>query len=559
MIESWLELLCQCIPGVQRAVVLRAHGGKSMSVWPVNGWSDAEVLALTKIPSHKKMEAGRVRLDANTMQFSQPLKTKGVCFATLFLECTVDDGQVNAVELLLLWSQTWLELLAKKNRESNQQTHHLLDVLEKASAYDDLAKNSYAFCSHLASQLPLKQVVFCTSYRGKVNVLSVSKTPQHDSRTQPFEQLTSLLESMDSDAYEQQKKHFDEWLLRNNPDTNCQVFPLGYEDNVFGYLVIYFSNSHEEIASVRDQISLFIRYLSPMYFKLYWAQLSFLQRMSDRVRTLIFDRTKTTQRLIYTGVIVLCIGMLLIPVDYKVKAEAHIEGSVQRAIVVPEDGYLKEVYVKTGEKIKKGQLIALLDEKSIRLDVQRWKNEKQEYEREYNRELTALNHVQMRIAQAKIAQAQAKLSMFQNRLDKTRIQAPIDGVIIKGDLSRAVGAPVKKGQVLYEMSPNNDFKLVLLVAEERIIHLREGQAGWLQLSAFPSQKMQFKVLAISFVFEEKASQLQYRVEAKLQGVTIGLRPGMTGTGKVIIEKRFWAHVLTQPLIHQLKIWWWTLF
>lgn len=528
------------------------RGGRPICVWPEQSWSAEEISALNA----QQAEPCRRHLNPERMEFTQPLTTQGVHFATLFLQCELPADQADAVAQLLVWSHAWLELLGNQNRQKSAQYQQILDIIEKSSAGDSLAQNSHVLCSLLATQLDLKQVVFLTCHRGKTKVLSVSKVPQYDSRTQPFAQLTAYIDSLHRSGAEDAKVAFAAWLSRNLPETLYQNFAVQYEQQTFGYLVIFYPSDHRDISSEKAKIALFLRYLAPLYFKLYWTQLSFFGRQYDRFSSWLRRRPSPVQFAVYGGVLITAMALLLTPVPVNIKAEAHLEGLVQRAIVVPEDGFLKEVFVKTGEVIHRGQLLAQLDQQAIRLDIQRWQNEKQEYEREYHRELTALNHGQMRIAQAKMAQAQAKLSQFQNRLEKTRITAPIDGVVIKGDLSRAVGAPVKQGQVLYEMAPDDEFKLVLLVAQDDIIKMRSGQQGKLKLNAFPGNPLAFEIEAISSVFEEHGAQVQYRVEARLFDTAEGLRPGMSGTGKVSTQKQALLWVLLQPMVRQLKLWWW---
>lgn len=538
---------------------MRQHGGKAICMWPPAHWDNDELAALVKTSGLLVRENPfNERLNVDTLRFTRPLFTNGLRFATLVIELDVPDQQIPAVEQLLSWSAVWLEQIAKQNREKSQRSENLLTVLEKSSAYDDLEKNSYAFCSHLVNELPLKQAVFCTHFRGAVQVLSVSKTPNLDRRSQPFEQLTQYLAHRETDQKELARQRYADWLMRNDPDAEFHVYPLNYESELFGYLVVFYSRGAEVDHAVGHQIPVFLRYITPMYFKFFWAGLPWYKRWLENTSIYLKEGSDQKRRWIYAGLVVVLLATAYVPIDFKIKADAKIEGIVQRAIVVPEDGYLKEAHVKAGEQVKKNQVIALLDEKAIRLDVQRWRNEKEEYQREYNKELTALDHVQMRIAQAKMAQAQAKLEMFQERLQRTKISAPIDGVIIKGDLSRAVGTPVKQGQVLYEIAPANQFKLVLMVSELDIAELREGKTGHLKLAAFPSEKIPFVISAMSSVYEEGKRDLSYRVEASLSGSTTGLRPGMSGHAKIIINKRPLIAVFFRPVLGWFKLWWWKL-
>ena len=50
-----------------------------------------------------------------------------------------------------------------------------------------------------------------------------------------------------------------------------------------------------------------------------------------------------------------------------------------------------------------------------------------------------------------------------------------DGIVIKGDLSQNLGAPVQRGEVLMVLAPNDSFRLILEVDEADIAAVRPGQ------------------------------------------------------------------------------------
>ena len=48
------------------------------------------------------------------------------------------------------------------------------------------------------------------------------------------------------------------------------------------------------------------------------------------------------------------------------------------------------------------------------------------------------------------------------------MRAPFDGVLVSGDLSHSVGAPVERGEVLFELAPLDDYLVVLEVPEAEV-------------------------------------------------------------------------------------------
>ena len=66
------------------------------------------------------------------------------------------------------------------------------------------------------------------------------------------------------------------------------------------------------------------------------------------------------------------------------------------------------------------------------------------------------------------AGAQAQLALIDEQLGRTRVAAPFDGVVVTGDLSQSLGAPVERGQVLFEVAPLDAYRVVLQVDERDI-------------------------------------------------------------------------------------------
>ena len=54
----------------------------------------------------------------------------------------------------------------------------------------------------------------------------------------------------------------------------------------------------------------------------------------------------------------------------------------------------------------------------------------------------------MRIVGAQLAQAEAQLALVVDRLARTRLVAPYDGVVVSGDLSQRLGSPVQQGEAM---------------------------------------------------------------------------------------------------------------
>jgi multidrug efflux pump subunit AcrA (membrane-fusion protein) len=163
----------------------------------------------------------------------------------------------------------------------------------------------------------------------------------------------------------------------------------------------------------------------------------------------------------------------------------------------------------------------------------------------------------MGVLTKKIAQADAELALLSEQLARARIAAPFDGVVVSGDLSQSLGAPVEVGDVLFEVTPLDAYRVMLQVDEREIGEVRVGQTGHLVLTAMPEAKLGFSVRKITPVSVSEEGNNFFMVEAALDEATPRLRPGMEGFGKIRVDRRRLIWIWTHDLFDWMKLKAWT--
>ena len=121
---------------------------------------------------------------------------------------------------------------------------------------------------------------------------------------------------------------------------------------------------------------------------------------------------------------------------------------------------------------------------------------------------------------------------------------------------RALGAPVERGQVLFELAPLDSYRIVLQVDEDDIADVSPGQRGHLALAAMPSERFPFVVEKVIEIAQSEDGRNIFRVEARLEGASSSLRPGMKGVGKIAVERRKLWWVWSHNLVDRLGLWVW---
>jgi multidrug efflux pump subunit AcrA (membrane-fusion protein) len=244
--------------------------------------------------------------------------------------------------------------------------------------------------------------------------------------------------------------------------------------------------------------------------------------------------------------------------DFRVSAESTVEGEMQRVIAAPVAGFVHEAPRRAGDTVRKGELIARLDVRDLKLERVKLLGQVNQYGQQYREAMAGHNRPQAAMVLAQVDQANAQLALVQEQLARAEMLAPFDGVIVSGDFSQKLGAPVERGQTLFEVAPSSSFRIALQVDERDFSYVSVGQRGRLIVASIPHEAFPFEVTRITAVNLPKDGRNTFRVEARLEGDPGRLRPGMEGVGKIEIDERkyvwIWTHTLTDWV--RLTLWSW---
>jgi multidrug resistance efflux pump len=244
--------------------------------------------------------------------------------------------------------------------------------------------------------------------------------------------------------------------------------------------------------------------------------------------------------------------------DFRVTAKAMLEGEIQRATVAPFQGFLQTAPVRAGDVVQEGQVLATLQDHDLRLERLKHLSHREELNNQYRKALADRDAPKVEIAAAQLRQVEAELELATDKLARTQLIAPFDGIVVTGDWSQHLGAPVEEGKVLFEVAPLDAYRIVLQVDERDIAPMAVGQQGHLMLSAMPNDTFPFTVDKITPVSTPKDGRNFFRVEARLATTSPQLRPAMEGVGKIEIDQRRLIWIWTREAFNwvRLKLWAW---
>jgi biotin carboxyl carrier protein len=485
--------------------------------------------------------------------------------------------QLEAVLQQLSWGAAWLEVLLyrRKSIESvarNERVQTVLDVLATVVEREGFHNAATAFVTDLAVRLACERVSLGFVCSDRVCVATVS----HSVRFGKKANLTRAIEAAMDEARDQEMlilypppangpfqitRCHEELARQHGTGAICSV-PLGRDGEIFGILAFErladnpFETSTVELCEVISALA---------------GPVLDLKRREDRPL-----RTKTVEALrkqlanllgseamapkvVVAALAAVILFFAFVKAEYRVPARTIIEGQTQLAAVAPFNGYIAESRVRAGDLVRAGQVLSTLDDRDLKLEGLKWRSQKEQYVKQYQLALAQRNAAQVKIMEAQIAQADAELALVEDQLARTRVRAPMDGVVTKGDLSQSIGAPAERGQVLFEVAPLNSYRLILQVDERDVAQVAAGQRGYTVLSSLPSDSLPFTVEKVTPVSVPREGRNYFRVEAKLHHAPAQLRPGMEGVAKIETGRRLllwnWTHRTVDWL--RLFVWsWW---
>jgi len=111
--------------------------------------------------------------------------------------------------------------------------------------------------------------------------------------------------------------------------------------------------------------------------------------------------------------------------EHRVNAPATLEGTVQRVVVAPIDGFVASAPARPGDLVEQGQLLAQLDDKDLKLEFLKWTGEKNKLLQEYRGAMAEMDSAKVTVLRAQLDRASAELALAEENLARTRLTAPL--------------------------------------------------------------------------------------------------------------------------------------
>jgi hypothetical protein len=587
--QSWLPLQCRMLKGVKHAMVLLGNPDQGPFT-PVAVWPDAKLSMshLAGIAEKSIRERRGLLLDkddgvppdtdlSQTCKIAYPIEVSEKIHGVVVLETERNSPQeVQGLMRQLHWGAAWLEVLIRrtesaKSGEINERLKNAMDLVVSVVEHEDFHASAMAFVTRLAILLDCDRVSmgFVKKNHVKVGVLSHS-TDFGEQTNLAMAIGLAMDEAVDQKAVIQYHSKSEDGSLftRAHKELEHQfgsgsilTLPLEHNDRTAGALTLERSSDKPFDSRTVELCETVASLITPVLMVKRQEDRLIIRKVADSVILQVkrmLGPGFLVRKVAAIGLVCMAVFFSVFRIDYRVTADSVIEGKVKRVMAAPFNGYIKEAPIRAGDVVRQGQAICLLDDRDLKLERFKWATEREQLLKQYHEAMAKHDRSQIQIIRSKIDQTKAQTDLLDEQLSRIKITAPFDAVVMSGDLSQSLGAPVERGQVLFEVAPLDEYRVIIEVDERDITDIRVGQKSEMIFSSIPGEIFPFVIGQVTPVTTAREGRNYFRVEGWIDRATDRLRPGMEGVGKIRVDRRLLIWVWTHKAVDwlRLKLWRW---
>lgn len=574
---AWLTLQCSMLSGARAGVVV-LRGVDQTSYAPVAKWPDGAAVS-AELSSAAESALGAAQGVVNQSQgfacAAFPLSIDGDVRGVAGVEVVGHDGtSLRSLMRQLQWGCGWLEATLRKqvnslSAEDDSDAALAIELAALVLEAERFQEAATAVVTELATRLGCDRVALGIRERKHCKVVALSHSAQfgkHSNLTraigatmdEALDQNGLLCFPQEEDAKVRVDRAHAELAEIGGGRFICTV-PLQPGGDPFG--AITFDKRQRpfdvaELASI-DRVAAFLGpVLATRYREDRWIGWKIGQSLKTQLGRLLGARY-VGRKLLVLGLASVIAFFALAQDMWRIQADATLEGAVERVTVAPIAGYVIESKVRAGDLVNEGDLLFRIDDRDLRLEYLKWSSQKEQVQRKLRDALAQHERSEVNVLRSQLDQAEAQLTLVGEQIARTRVVAPFDGVVVSGDLSDQLGAPVERGQVLFEIAPLDRYRVALQVDETEIGAVAVAQEGQLVLASMPHEVLAIRIDGITPVSNPVGGRNTFRVEASMIDPPGFLRPGMQGKARIAVEERNLAWIWTHDLFSWLRLWFWS--
>lgn len=249
--------------------------------------------------------------------------------------------------------------------------------------------------------------------------------------------------------------------------------------------------------------------------------------------------------------------LLAIPAPHYVAADCQCEPSTRRILTAPFDAQLAESFVKPGDVVEAGQLLARFEGVEIASEIESLDAERKRIQQQHDAAIAKGEASVAAEAALELRSITSRLDLARQRKKRLELRSPIAGVVVSGDLEEAVGAALAIGQTMLEVAPLERMTAEIYVDESDVSLVSAGQPVSLRFEGASGDEFETTVARIFPRAEIVEGENVYVAEGDITGESASLAPGMRGRAQIYDGWRPLAWTLfRKPYLAIRRFWGW---
>lgn len=329
--------------------------------------------------------------------------------------------------------------------------------------------------------------------------------------------------------------HFKDFLEQHEYN-GLYAVPLRDDQGRLGAMALFSTGAHflteahrETIEILANQTTVAIRN-AQLYQQVPLANL--LQPLAERKKKLLAGLPQGRLRQYLERAALAALILVALPWPLRVGTNATVVPAEKRVVSSIPGGVVERVFVREGEMVNPGQLLAQLDSSEDRVKLARAEatlggSERELAEAEFRNDPAAAG-------QAKIQSDSdaAEVRFERQRLDEAQLHAPIAGVVVTPKVEEKAGTMLHPGEGFCEIVAADRMAAEMSVLETDLPLLRSGNSVALKLNAFPSATFHGVIDRIGAETRSDSGDQYFLVRAVFDNTAGRARDGMVGRARV---------------------------
>jgi RND family efflux transporter MFP subunit len=241
---------------------------------------------------------------------------------------------------------------------------------------------------------------------------------------------------------------------------------------------------------------------------------------------------KRRRALFVMAAVAVAVFLAVFPLPLRVEGDATVAAQ-STALVQPEvEGVVRAVYVKEGDPVKKGTVLADMQDWDYRSSLAAAEAKYSAASAEMNRALAANDGSEAGVQRVQSEYWAAEVERARQRLEATRLRSPIDGIVATPHLEAYVGRQLSKGDTLAQIVNTSAALVDVAVDQEEVVLLRAGETASIKLDSYPTRTFKGTVSVISPTSQPQGDGRVFFARVNVVNPQGLIRSGMQGRGKV---------------------------